>query len=71
MCGCASKDAFVRIVLQELSRALCRGNARMYDHSRILVACGVGRGFSPGLDRAADEAGYVLCRPSLHCRPVL
>ena len=28
--SCASKAAFVRIVRQELSCALCQGNARMY-----------------------------------------
>ena len=33
--GCASYDAFVRIVRQELSCALCWGNARMYDRSLI------------------------------------
>jgi hypothetical protein len=57
--GCASKEAFVRTVRQELSCALCRGNARMYDRSLISVARGVGRGFSPGLDTAVDEAGDV------------
>ena len=55
--SCASKDTFVRIVRQELSCALCRGDARMYDNSRISVARGVG--FSLGLDRAVDEAGDV------------
>ena len=57
--GCASKEAFVRTVRQELSCALCRGNARMYDRSLSSVARGVGRGFSPGLDTAVDEAGDV------------
>ena len=57
--GCASKDAFIRIVRQELSCALCWGNARLYDRSLISVAYGVGKGFSPGLDRAVDEAGDV------------
>ena len=33
--------------------------ARMYDRSLISVARGVGRGFSPGLDTAVDEAGDV------------
>ena len=57
--GCASKDTFVRIVRQDLSCALRKGNARMYDRSLISVARGVGRGFSPGLDTAVDEAGDV------------
>ena len=57
--GCASKDTFVRIVRQELSCALCKGNAQLYDRSLISVARGVGRGFSPGLDTAVDEAGDV------------
>ena len=57
--GCASKDTFARTVRQEFSCALCKGNARMYDRSIISVARAVGRGFSPGLDRAIDEAGNV------------
>ena len=57
--GCASKSAFVRTVRQELSCALCKGNARMYDRSLLTLARGVGRGFVPGLERAIDEAGDV------------
>ena len=56
---------------QELSCALCRGNACMYDRSLISVARGVGRGFLPGFDRAVDDAGDVYSRPSLDCRPVV
>ena len=44
---------------QELSRALCLGNDRMYDRPPISVACGVGRGLMAGLKRALDEAGDV------------
>ena len=40
--SCASKDTFVRIIRRELSCALCRGNARMYDRSLISVARVVG-----------------------------
>ena len=39
--GCVSKDTFVRIVDQELSCALCKGNARIYDRSLISVARGL------------------------------
>ena len=44
---------------QELSRVLCRGIARMYDRSLLALARGVGRGFTPGLERAVDKAGDV------------
>ena len=48
---------------QELICALCRGNARMYDRSLLSGARGIVRGFSPGFDRAVDEAGDVESRP--------
>ena len=57
--GCPSKSAFVRTVRQELSSALCRGNARMYDRSLLTLVQGVGRGFMPGLERAINEVGDV------------
>ena len=54
-----SKSAFARTVRQELSCALCKGNARMYDRTLFTLARGVGRGFMLGLHRAIDEAGDV------------
>ena len=57
--GRASLSAFVRTVRQELSCVLCKGNARMYNQSLLMLARGVGRGFMPGLERAIDEAGDV------------
>ena len=55
--GCASKSAFMRTVRQELSCALCKGNARMYDRCLLTLARSVGRGLMPGLETAIDEAG--------------
>ena len=58
--GCTSQFALVRTVRQELSCALCRGNARMYNQSLLALARGAGRGFMPGLEWAVDvEAGDV------------
>ena len=40
--GCTSKSAKVRTEQQELSCALCKGNARMYDRSLLVLARHVG-----------------------------
>ena len=50
----ASKTAFVRIVRQELSSALCRGNTSMYGRILISVACGVRGSSMPYVERAVD-----------------
>ena len=47
--GCASKSAFVRTVQQELSHALCLGNACVYDQSLLALARCFERGVMPGL----------------------
>ena len=56
--GCASKAAFVRFVRQELRRALCQGNTRVYDRSLISVASGVEMVVMSELERAMDGAGF-------------
>ena len=56
---------------QELSCALCKGNARMYGRSLLTLARGVRRGFMPGLERAIDEAGDVFFRPFLLFLPLV
>ena len=63
--GCASKSACVKTVWQELSCALCRDNALVYDRSLLALARGVGKDFMPGLERALDEAGDVWFRSVL------
>ena len=51
------------VLLYELGRSyVCFQTlltVKYYDRSLISVARGVGRGFSPGLDTAVDEAGDV------------
>jgi hypothetical protein len=53
-----SKAAFVRRVRQELSCALCRGNARMYYKSLSRVAMNIGSNYWPG-DMPVEDPGFV------------
>ena len=53
--GRGSKAVFVRNVRQQISCALCRGNARMYHHTLGLVTQRVGRGYQPGCDVPCED----------------
>ena len=53
--GRGSKAMFVRNVRQQLSCALCRGNARMYHHALGLVTQRVGRGYQQGCDVLCED----------------
>ena len=56
--GRVSKAAFVRRVRQELSCALCRGNARMYCKSLSRIAVNIGSNYWPG-DGPVEDPGFV------------
>jgi hypothetical protein len=54
--GHVSKASFVRLARQELSCALCKGNAGIYASSLFSVAQGAGRSYQPGLDVPLEDA---------------
>ncbi len=57
--GLVSRAAFVRGARQELSCALCRGNARLYHESMFAIARAVGRSFLPGCESPEHDIGEV------------
>ena len=57
--GKVVKAAFVRGVRRELSCALCKGNARMYNKSLSRIATVIGSGYQPGCDIPVEDPSVV------------